>query len=127
MTVVQRIERRPPKLKIRVRFPAVAPVINAPAISSLSPNANLIMSKFQRRIRQAESRGVHILHRGNCPDSFYKDHRDKFDIYVESEGMLGPRDLALTKRQAANLAYQISVAKRSKITIEVQATTVDCG
>lgn len=85
------------------------------------------MSKFQRRIRQAELRGVHILPRGNCPDSFYKDHRDKFDIYVESEGMLGPRDLALTKRQAANLAYQISVAKRSKITIEVQATRISPG
>lgn len=76
------------------------------------------MNKSQRRIRQAQSRGVHILSRGNYPESFYTEHRDKFDIYIEAEGMLGPRDLALTKRQAANLAYHISVAKRNKITIE---------
>lgn len=77
------------------------------------------MNRLKKRIRQAQRRGVYFLARGNCPMDFYPTHRDKFDIYVESEGMLGPRELALTKRQAIATAYRISVSKKPKVTITV--------
>lgn len=43
--------------------------------------------------------------------------RQSWDVYVEGEGSLGPRDLALSRRQAVALAYAVSVAKRQDVVI----------
>ena len=40
-----------------------------------------------------------------------------WDVIVDSEGMLGPRGLEYSKRNAINLAYSISISKKSKLEI----------
>jgi hypothetical protein len=41
--------------------------------------------------------------------------------------MLGPRGLALTKRQAVALAYSVSVSKRAKLVVSFVDTTSVSG
>lgn len=65
------------------------------------------MSKLERKIRSASSRGCHI----------YKVD-GMWDVIVDSEYMIGPRGLELTRRQAANLAYSISISKRTYVRFE---------
>jgi hypothetical protein len=64
------------------------------------------MNRLQRRRKQAASRLVFVF-----------KHFGAWDIVVDSEGPYGWRSLKLTKRQAINLAYQISVAKVHKLTV----------
>lgn len=67
------------------------------------------MSRLQILRARARTRGCHVLHS--------MDDLTAYDVYVESESILGPRDLSLTYRQAVHLAYQISIAKHQKLTV----------
>ena len=66
------------------------------------------MSRLQRRRQQARARDVFAYQRTD----------DKtWDVFVDSEWILGPRDLHLTKRDAVNLAYRIAVAPVPKLLV----------
>lgn len=73
------------------------------------------MNRLKRRARRAAMKGCYVFKRGSSP--LYSDSLDRWDVYVESEGPLGPRDLKLTRRQAIGVAYAISVAKRPRLEI----------
>ena len=75
------------------------------------------MNRLNRRIRQAASRGCYVIQRRSWP--IYTENLNQWDVYVESECMLGPRDLKLSKRQAVALAYAIGVSKRLVITVDM--------
>jgi hypothetical protein len=65
------------------------------------------MSQLHKRRKQAERKGVYP----------YKNEQGGWDIHVDKEWLLGPRELNWPKRRAINLAYQISVSKPHKIEI----------
>jgi hypothetical protein len=72
------------------------------------------VSKLHRRLQSAARRECFAFRRGvygvvDCPQ--------KWDVYVEAEGPIGPRGLSLTKRQAVALAYSIAVSKRYEIEV----------
>lgn len=73
------------------------------------------MNRLNRRARKAAAKGCHAFPRGSWP--IYQSELDRWDVYIEREGLLGPRGLALSKRQAVALAYSISVAKRPSFVI----------
>lgn len=73
------------------------------------------MNRLVRRARQAAAKGCHAFRRGSWP--IYNSTTDKWDVYVEREGLLGPRDLSLSKREAVALAYSISVRRQPKLVI----------
>lgn len=59
------------------------------------------MSQLQKRRRQAARKGVHVI---RWPSS------GQWDVFVESETLLGPRGVTRNKRDSVNLAYRIAVA-----------------
>ena len=76
------------------------------------------MSKLQQKRQFAAARGC-FIHRRSISVGYYQTSLDKWDVYIESEGPLGPRDLALTRREAIAMAYRISICKHQKLTITV--------
>lgn len=66
------------------------------------------MNRTQRKIQRARRLGVFVMR--------WPGHK-RWDIYVESEGPLGPRYLQWSKRRAANLAHQITMYRRAKVVI----------
>lgn len=75
------------------------------------------MSRLKRKLRSAARRECFAFRRGafGYPDGISRPK--EWDVYVESEGPLGPRGLVLTKRQAVALAYAIAVSKRHEIEV----------
>lgn len=66
------------------------------------------MSQLQKRRRQASRLGVHVI---RWPDT------GDWDVFVESEGLLGPRGVTRQKRDAVNFAYRIAMNYgRSRVT-----------
>lgn len=61
------------------------------------------MSQIQKRRRQAARLGVHVI---RWPDS------GDWDVFVESETLLGPRGVTRQKRDAVNFAYRIAMTYR---------------
>lgn len=64
------------------------------------------MNRLTKKLRSCVRRGCYP----------YKNDNG-WDVYIESEGLLGPRGLNLTKREAVILAYQISVSKKHKLIV----------
>ena len=60
------------------------------------------MSRLNRRRKQAAARGVHVIRWPNGP----------WDVFVESETLLGPRGVTRTQREAAHFAYRIAQSGR---------------
>jgi hypothetical protein len=58
------------------------------------------MTRLRLLRQRAARRGVYLL--AAYPDT------SKFDVFAESESILGPRGLSLSKRQAVLLAAQIA-------------------
>ncbi len=75
------------------------------------------MSKWKRRKQAAARRGVHAYRAFDLLDRAGYARLPHWDVYVESEWILGPRELKLSRREAVNFAYRISVAKKFKITV----------
>lgn len=73
------------------------------------------MNRLKRRARQAATKGCFAFKRSSWPA--YSESLARWDVYVEPEGPLGPRDLKLTRRQAVYLAYAIGMAKRPRLVI----------
>ncbi|KAF1003944.1 MAG: hypothetical protein GAK28_04407 [Luteibacter sp.] len=57
------------------------------------------MSRLNRRRKQAAARGVHVIRWPNG---------GPWDVFVETETLLGPRGVTRTKREAVNFAYCIA-------------------
>lgn len=98
------------------------------------------MSRVQQKIQSARERGVYVFHWAKFVDTGgwiisvhgKKYHKQRSHVYVSQltvdnpegtgqyavyvEGEAYPRT-GMTKRQAANLAYAISVAKSPQLTI----------
>jgi len=66
------------------------------------------MSRLAKRHRSAAARGCYAFRRGSWP--IFDTDLEKWGVYVDVEGGLGPRGLSLTRRQAVILAKAISVA-----------------
>lgn len=73
------------------------------------------MNRVERRKRQAAAKGCHAFRRGSWP--IYENNLDRWDVYVEAEGPLGPRDLSMSKREAIALAYAISKSARPELVV----------
>lgn len=71
------------------------------------------MNRTKLRARRASARGCHVHRRASWP--IYATDLRKWDVFVEAESILGPRDLSLTYRQAVALAYSIAMAKRQRL------------
>lgn len=68
------------------------------------------MSKLEKQRRQAARLGVYVI---RWPDS------GEWDVFVESETLLGPRGVTRKKRDAVNFAYRIAKSSRLPATISV--------
>ena len=71
------------------------------------------MSKVQRKIQFARKRHVWVF---RLPPDLRKSSKVSWGVYVESEW--DPRG-PMTKREAKNLAYSISIAKKLVLTCTV--------
>ena len=69
------------------------------------------MNRLQKKKSRAHRVGVHVI-----PAI---DHAGKWDIYVESETLLGPRGLQWSKRKAVHLAHTISISKRFSLEVMI--------
>lgn len=65
------------------------------------------------RLQKIKSRA----HRVGCHAIPAHQHPGLWDVYVEAEGPLGPRGLAIGKREAVRLAHSISISKKQKLTV----------
>lgn len=45
---------------------------------------------------------------------------NKWDVFMDSESILGPRMLELTRRQAVDLAHRNTISKRQVLTITTE-------
>jgi len=66
------------------------------------------MNRLQQRRRRAAARGCFAYRR--CDGAGW-------DVFVNAEGLLGPRGLVLSRRQAVGLAYAISLSAKPKVVI----------
>ena len=74
------------------------------------------MSQLQKRRRQAARNGVHVI---RWPES------GDWDVFVESETLLGPRGVTRQKRDAVNFAYRIAKSRpRTPPVVEVRNVPV---
>ena len=65
------------------------------------------MSRVKRKIQRAARLGVYV----------YKNSSGLWDIFVEKETILGPRELSWKRREAVNFAHKITLAEKIKLTI----------
>jgi hypothetical protein len=69
------------------------------------------MSRLQKIKNRAHRKGCHVI-----PSH---DRLGFWDVYVESEGPLGPRGLEWPKHRAIRLAHAISISKKQKVEFSV--------
>lgn len=69
------------------------------------------MSRLQKIKNRAHRKGCHVIPAYGCAGMW--------DVYVTSEGPLGPRGLCWSKRRAIHLAHAISISKRHKLLMTV--------
>lgn len=65
------------------------------------------MTRLQKLKNRAHRQGCHVIPADG--------HLSLWDVYVEDEGLLGPRGLQLSKRKAIQLAHTISISKKLKL------------
>ena len=70
------------------------------------------MNRLQKRKNRAHRVGVHVI-------PAYQQ-QGSWDIYVESETILGPRGLQWKKRRAIHLAHAISISKKYHVTVTTE-------
>lgn len=74
-------------------------------------------SKMQQRIQHARDRDVWVF---KLPRQLWKSRRECYSVYAEGAWT---HSTPMTHRQAKNLAYSISIAK--KVTLEVTVFDAD--
>ena len=76
------------------------------------------MTRLQRLKSRAHRQGCHVI-----PSH---GHPGLWDVYVESEGLLGPRGLQWSKRRAVRLAHSISISKKQRMVVTYTAGEGAC-
>ncbi len=74
------------------------------------------MNRLQIVKNRAHRKGCHVIPAHGRPGLW--------DVYVESEGLLGPRGLQWTKRKAVRLAHAISISKKVELVVEFGEVSV---
>lgn len=69
------------------------------------------MSRLQKIKNRAHRKGCHVIPAYG--------RLGLWDVYVESEGPLGPRGLEWSKARAIRLAHAFSISKKQKVVFSV--------
>lgn len=73
------------------------------------------MTRLRRLKQRAQRAGVYLLPAYNEVTKTFDTASKKFDIFVASESILGPRGLSMTKRQAIQFASSIASKPAGKV------------